>query len=51
TTAPSAAPTPSAIKPVVNNPETVNKANGAEGTKASMVLAAAGVLLSVAYML
>ncbi|KAG0080741.1 hypothetical protein BGZ93_002597 [Podila epicladia] len=44
-----AAPTP--VKPVVNNPDSANKASGAEGTKASMFLAAAGVLLSVAYML
>ncbi|KAF9317800.1 hypothetical protein BG003_000335 [Podila horticola] len=50
-TSSSASASPSPVKPVVNNPETVNKASGAEGTKASMVLAAAGVLLSVAYML
>ncbi|KAG0325234.1 hypothetical protein BG000_001879 [Podila horticola] len=43
--------TTSSGAPVVNNPETANKASGAEGTKASMVLAATGVLLSVAYML
>ncbi|KAF9293151.1 hypothetical protein BGZ74_011832 [Mortierella antarctica] len=48
----SAAPaSPTPVKPVVNNPDTANKASGAEGTKASMVVAAAGVLLSVAYML
>ncbi|KAG0346087.1 hypothetical protein BG005_000938 [Podila minutissima] len=48
----SAAPaSPTPVKPVVNNPDTANKASGAEGTNASMVVAAAGVLLSVAYML
>ncbi|KAG0020160.1 hypothetical protein BGZ81_009452 [Podila clonocystis] len=50
-TSSAASATPSPVKPVVNNPDTSNKASGAEGTKASMVLAAAGVLLSVAYML
>ncbi|KAG0219135.1 hypothetical protein B0O80DRAFT_423714 [Mortierella sp. GBAus27b] len=49
TTAPAVTPAPSSNKPAAT--PSADKGNNAAGTKGSMLLAAAGVVLSVAYML